>query len=71
MCIGKQSLGYVFGATVKKNVDGVPKVYIARNNGFLSVGDFEGAINVSIKFESKKKELELGEMYSTASNIIR
>ena len=68
--IGKQSLGMVLGATIKQNIDGIEKAYIARNNGFLSVGDFQGNINSSVKFESKKKELWLGQVFSSSKSTI-
>ena len=60
----------MFGAIIKPNIDNVPKVYISRNNGFLSVGDFEGNINMSVKFESKKKELVLGNMFNASRNTV-
>ncbi|CAI2363108.1 unnamed protein product [Moneuplotes crassus] len=61
--IGKQSLGYVYGSTI---IETQPKIYITRNNGFVSVGNFEGEIKTSKKFQSKTKELELGKLYTSS-----
>ena len=48
--VGKQSLGSVFGAVYVHN-DLNDNIYIARNNGFLSIAQL--SIKKSVKFESK------------------
>ena len=63
--IGKQSLGFVNGSTM---LDFQQKVYITRNNGFLSVGNFEGNIENSVKFATKTKEMGLGKLYRSSKN---
>jgi len=40
--IGKQSLGYVFGAIEKQTRDGQPNMYISRNDGFLGISNLKG-----------------------------
>lgn len=63
--VGKQSLGSVFGAIMPvfnfnevdvsdnsaKQLENDSKIYISRNNGFLSIARV--AIDKSVKFESK------------------
>jgi len=44
------------------------KIYITRNNGFLSVGNLEGSIENSVKFATKTKEMGLGKLYRSSKN---